>query len=56
MNRTEGAGVLRTKAPAATRDIVFPAVPLRLATVQNQAQAPYAAWAALLKLGFEPAK
>jgi len=31
----------------ATRDIVFPNVPLRLADVQNQAQAPYAAWAAL---------
>ena len=31
----------------ATRDIIFPAVPLRLATTQNQAQDPYAAWAAL---------
>ena len=31
----------------ATRDIVFSAVPLRLATTQNQAQDPYAAWAIL---------
>ena len=33
--------------PDATRDIVFSNIPLRLATTQNQAQAPYAAWAAL---------